>query len=73
MRAIVIDQYGGPGQLVLRNLPDPEPQPGQVVVEVKAFGLNHAEIYFANQCIRSVTAHAKWRPFELLRQRIHVW
>jgi NADPH:quinone reductase-like Zn-dependent oxidoreductase len=46
MRAIVIDQYGGPEQLVLRNLPDPEPQPGQVVIEVKALGLNHAEVYF---------------------------
>jgi NADPH:quinone reductase-like Zn-dependent oxidoreductase len=46
MRAVVIDQYGGPEHLVLRELPDPEPAPGQVVIEVKAFGVNHAEIYF---------------------------
>jgi NADPH:quinone reductase len=46
MRAIVIAQYGGPEQLVLRELPDPEPLPGHVVIEVAAFGLNHAEIYF---------------------------
>jgi NADPH:quinone reductase-like Zn-dependent oxidoreductase len=46
MRAIVIDQYGGPEQLVLREVPKPEPLPGHVLIEVEAFGLNHAEIYF---------------------------
>ena len=46
MRAVVIEQYGGPEQLVLRERPDPAPLPGHVVIEVKAFGLNHAEIYF---------------------------
>src|SRR5882724_10831891 len=46
MRAIVIQNYGGPEQLVLRDLPDPAPAPGQVVIDIKAFGLNHAEIYF---------------------------
>ena len=46
MRAIVIEQYGGPEQLAIRHLPDPEPLAGHVVIEVKAFGLNHAEIYF---------------------------
>jgi len=46
MRAIVIDQYGGPEQLQIREIPEPEPLAGHVVIEVKAFGLNHAEIYF---------------------------
>jgi NADPH:quinone reductase-like Zn-dependent oxidoreductase len=46
MRAVVIQQYGGPEQLVMRELPEPEPLPGHVVIDVKAFGLNHAEIYF---------------------------
>jgi NADPH2:quinone reductase len=46
MRAIVIKQYGGPEVLALEERPDPAPQPGHVVIEVKAFGLNHAEIYF---------------------------
>jgi NADPH:quinone reductase-like Zn-dependent oxidoreductase len=45
MRAIVIQQYGGPEQLVIQNLPEPEPKPGHVVIEVKAFGINHAETY----------------------------
>lgn len=45
MRAIVRQQYGGPEQLVMQDLPDPEPKPGHVVIEVKAFGINHAETY----------------------------
>ncbi|MFK0162690.1 zinc-binding dehydrogenase [Rhizobium sp. NPDC090279] len=46
MRAIVIKQYGGPEVLQIEERPDPIPQPGQVLIDVKAFGLNHAEIYF---------------------------
>lgn len=45
MRAIVRRQYGGPEQLLIREIPEPEPKPGHVVIEVKAFGINHAELY----------------------------
>ena len=45
MKAIVIQQYGGPEQLVMQDLPDPEPMSGHVVIEVKAFGINHAETH----------------------------
>jgi NADPH2:quinone reductase len=44
MRAIVIKQYGGPEQLAIEERPEPEPKPDHVVIEVKAFGLNRAEI-----------------------------
>src|SRR5476651_1396045 len=46
MRAIVIKQYGGPEVLALEERPAPEPRSGHVLIEVRAFGLNHAEIYF---------------------------
>jgi len=46
MRAIVIRQYGGPEVLAIEERPDPRPEPGHVIIEVKAFGLNHAEVYF---------------------------
>jgi NADPH:quinone reductase-like Zn-dependent oxidoreductase len=46
MRAVVIKQYGGPEVLAIEHRPDPEPKAGQVLIDVKAFGLNHAEIYF---------------------------
>jgi NADPH:quinone reductase len=45
MRAIVIKQYGGPEVLAVEDRPAPEPKPGHVVIEVKAFGLNRAETY----------------------------
>jgi NADPH:quinone reductase len=45
MRAIVIKQYGGPDVLSIEERPDPKPQSGQVLIEVKAFGVNHAETH----------------------------
>ena len=45
MRAIVIKQYGGPHVLAIEERPDPKPEAGQVVIEVKAFGVNHAETH----------------------------
>src|SRR3954454_4453904 len=45
MRAIVIDRFGGPDGLVYRELSEPEPMAGHVVIEVKAFGVNHAEMH----------------------------
>ena len=44
MRAIIIKQSGGPEQLQVTERPAPEPKAGHVIVEVKAFGLNRAEI-----------------------------
>jgi NADPH2:quinone reductase len=46
MRAIVITRSGGPEVLALEERPAPVAKPGHVVIAVKAFGLNHAEIYF---------------------------
>jgi NADPH:quinone reductase len=46
MRAIVISKYGAPEVLVEEELPDPVPDEGEVLIRVKAFGLNHAECYF---------------------------
>jgi NADPH:quinone reductase-like Zn-dependent oxidoreductase len=46
MRAIVITHSGGPEVLAIEERPDPRPTPGEVLIEVKAFGLNHAEVYF---------------------------
>lgn len=46
MRAIVIKQHGGPEVLAIEQRPDPTPTPDQVLIDVKAFGLNHAEVYF---------------------------
>jgi putative PIG3 family NAD(P)H quinone oxidoreductase len=44
MRAVFADGAGGPEVLVVRELPDPEPGPGEVVLEVAAAGLNRADL-----------------------------
>jgi NADPH2:quinone reductase len=44
MRAIVVSQNGGPDVLVITELPDPEPGPGEVLVDVAAIGVNFADI-----------------------------
>jgi NADPH:quinone reductase len=45
MRAIVLEKFGGLDSLVYKDIPEPEPKPGHVVIEIKAFGLNHAELH----------------------------
>src|SRR3954468_24603868 len=45
MRAIVIQKFGGPENLVIKEIPDPEPKSGHVVIQIKAFGINHAEMH----------------------------
>lgn len=45
MRVIVLEKFGGLDSLVYTTLPEPEPLEGHVVIEIKAFGLNHAELH----------------------------
>jgi NADPH2:quinone reductase len=45
MRAVVLDAPGPPEALEIRELPTPEPRPGWVLIEVKAFGLNRSELH----------------------------
>jgi NADPH2:quinone reductase len=40
MRAVLAKAFGGPETLVLEDLPEPRPGPGEVVVEVRAAALN---------------------------------
>jgi len=46
MRAVVIDEPGTPEVLQIRDVPRPQARPGQVLIEVKAFGLNRSELHF---------------------------
>lgn len=45
MRAVVLDAPGPPEALKLRELPIPTPEPGQILIQVKAFGLNRSELH----------------------------
>lgn len=45
MRAVVLDAPGPPESLVIRQVPIPTPTEEQVLIEVKAFGLNRSELH----------------------------
>jgi len=45
MRAIEITQTGGPEVMVLRELPTPEPGPGQALMQIEACGVNFVDVY----------------------------
>jgi NADPH:quinone reductase-like Zn-dependent oxidoreductase len=45
MKAVVIRAAGGPEVLKIESLPIPEPRSDQVLIRVKAFGLNRSELF----------------------------
>jgi NADPH:quinone reductase-like Zn-dependent oxidoreductase len=45
MKAIVVEEPGGPEVLKIREISHPSPGPGWVLIKVKAFGLNRSEMY----------------------------
>jgi putative PIG3 family NAD(P)H quinone oxidoreductase len=44
MRAVVLDEYGGPEVLKVTDVPDPEPGPEEVLVDIVSTGVNRAEV-----------------------------
>jgi NADPH2:quinone reductase len=44
MRAILVEEHGGPNVLRIRELPVPEPGAGQVSIDVAYAGVNYAEV-----------------------------
>ena len=45
MRAVVLSEPGPVENLQIRTLPVPQPRPGWVLIEVRAFGLNRSELH----------------------------
>jgi NADPH2:quinone reductase len=45
VQAVVYDRTGGPEVLALREVPDPEPADGEVLVDVAAVGVNFRDVY----------------------------
>lgn len=45
VRAILITEFGGPEVLVPTDLPAPEPEPGQVLIDVSRAGINFADTH----------------------------
>jgi len=45
VKAVVLEKFGGPENLKLVDLPDPEPGPGEVLLKVRACALNHLDLW----------------------------
>ncbi|HUK32467.1 MAG TPA: NADPH:quinone reductase [Vicinamibacterales bacterium] len=45
MKAILVREHGGPEVLKLEDVPDPVPHPDQVIVRLKAAGVNPVDVY----------------------------
>lgn len=45
MKAVVIREAGGPDVLKVESHPIPSAEPGQILIKVKAFGLNRSELF----------------------------
>ncbi|MFL6052456.1 MAG: quinone oxidoreductase family protein [Actinoallomurus sp.] len=45
MRAILMTEHGGPDVLKLADVEDPQPGPGEVVIELAAAGVNFRDVY----------------------------
>src|SRR5437667_7111796 len=45
MKAIRVHEFGGPEVLRLEEMPDPWPGPGEVVVKLRAIGVNPVDTY----------------------------
>lgn len=45
MKAAQLISHGAPGTIELREVSDPQPGPGEVVVQVNACGLNHLDLW----------------------------
>ena len=44
MRAAIVEKYGGPERLILKDWPDPHPAPDQVLIRTRFIGLNFADL-----------------------------
>jgi NADPH:quinone reductase len=45
MHAVILAKFGGLDSLVYADIPKPLPKDGEVVIRVKGFGINHAEMH----------------------------
>src|SRR5579875_1626914 len=76
MKAIRVHQFGGPEVMKLEELPDLHPGPGEVVVRVKAVGVNPVDTYIRSGAYASKPAlpyTPVWTPQALWKPWARVW
>jgi NADPH:quinone reductase-like Zn-dependent oxidoreductase len=45
VRAVYLERFGGPDVLTFGDRPAPNPKPGEVLVRVRACGINHLDLW----------------------------
>ena len=55
MQAMIFKQYGGPEQFVLTDIPKPVPDRSEVLIKIRALGINRAEVYMRKGLFGEVT------------------
>ena len=68
MKAVQIDAYGGPGNMVVREVPAPEPGPGEALVALEYAGVNYTDVYNRNGLYAKSHTYANAPPFTLGRE-----
>jgi len=63
MRAIRSRDYGSPSVLALEEVPTPQPGPGEVLVKVRAAGINRANVAAVAGAFKSETPRVPGRDF----------
>jgi NADPH2:quinone reductase len=46
MKAVYVEKFGGPENLIYGDIPKPQPGPGQALVKIAATGVNFIDVYF---------------------------
>ena len=68
MKAVQIDAYGGPENLVLREIATPEPETGEALVRHEYAGVNYTDVYNRNGMYATSHTYANSPPFTLGRE-----
>ena len=68
MKAVQIDAYGGPGNMVAREVPVPDPGPGEALVRLRYAGVNYTDVYNRNGLYAKSHTYANSPPFTLGRE-----
>ena len=68
MKAVQIDAYGGPENMVLRDIATPEPGAGEALVRLEYAGVNYTDVYNRNGMYAKSNTYANSPPFTLGRE-----
>ncbi len=60
MQQIIVHRPGGHDRLVVEQRPDPEPGPGEVLIDVGAIGVNYADCMVRMGLYKSAKDHVGW-------------